>query len=165
MRFGIIGAAGKIGQMRVATVLGNPRAELAAVLDLAADKAAAVAGGAPVFTELQRFLDVPMDAVIISTPGHVREPLCLAAFQRGLHVLSEKPLAPTVEGSRRIVDAARAAKRHLGAGFNMRYYPAFAHVKDIAGSGEIGDIDHIRDRKSTRLNSSHIQKSRMPSSA
>jgi predicted dehydrogenase len=144
MRIGVIGAAGKIGQMRVATVLNDPQATLAAVMDLSADKAAALARGAPVFTDLDRFLDTPMDAVIISTPAHVREPLCLAAFARGLHVLSEKPLHYTVDGSRRILDAARAAKRHLGAGFNMRYYPAFAYVKDVITSGRIGEIDHIR---------------------
>ena len=144
MRIGIIGAAGKIGQMRVQTVQENPGTTLAAVMDLSADKAAALAKGAPVFTDLDRFLEVPMDAVIISTPAHVREPLCLAAFARGLHVLSEKPLHHTVDGSRRIVDAARAARRHLGAGFNMRYYPAFAFVKDIMSSGQIGEIDHVR---------------------
>ncbi len=144
MRIGIIGAAGKIGQMRVQTVQENPSTTLAAVMDLSAEKAAALAKGAPVFTDLDRFLDVPMDAVIISTPAHVREPLCLAAFARGLHVLSEKPLHHTVDGSRRIVDAARAARRHLGAGFNMRYYPAFAFVKDVMSSGQIGEIDHVR---------------------
>lgn len=144
MQIGIIGAAGKIGQMRVQTVQENPSTTLAAVMDLSAEKAAALAKGAPVFTDLDRFLDVPMDAVIISTPAHVREPLCLAAFARGLHVLSEKPLHHTVDGSRRIVDAARAARRHLGAGFNMRYYPAFAFVKDIMSSGQIGEIDHVR---------------------
>lgn len=144
MRIGIIGAAGKIGQMRVQTVQENPSTTLAAVMDLSAEKAAALAKGAPVFTDLDRFLDVPLDAVIISTPAHVREPLCLAAFARGLHVLSEKPLHHTVDGSRRIVDAARAARRHLGAGFNMRYYPAFAFVKDIMSSGQIGEIDHVR---------------------
>lgn len=144
MRIGIIGAAGKIGQMRVQTVQENPKTTLAAVMDLSAEKAAALAKGAPVFTELDRFLDVPMDAVIISTPAHVREPLCLAAFARGLHVLSEKPLHHTVDGSRRIVEAARTARRHLGGGFNMRYYPAFAFVKDIMASGQIGEIDHVR---------------------
>lgn len=144
MRIGIIGAAGKIGQMRVETVRKEPRCELAAVMDLAADKAAAIAGGAPVFTELDRFLDQKMDAVVISTPSHVREPLCIAAFQRGLHVLSEKPLAQNLASARRIVDAARTARRHLGGGFNMRYYPAFAFVKDIVASGRIGEIDHVR---------------------
>mgnify|MGYP006329569105 FL=1 len=121
MRIGIIGAAGKIGQMRVRTVLDNPQTQLVAVMDLNADKARAIAPGVPVFTDAGQFFDQQMDAVVISTPAHVREPLCLAAFARGFHVLSEKPLHHTVDGSRRIVDAARAARRHLGAGFNMRY--------------------------------------------
>ncbi len=124
MRIGIIGAAGKIGQMRVETVRANPRTELVAVMDLNAEAAAKIAPGVPVQSDLGRFLDQPMDAVIISTPSHVREPLCTEAFSRGLHVLSEKPLHNTVEGSRRIVAAAHKARRHLGGGFNMRYYPA-----------------------------------------
>lgn len=144
MRIGVIGAAGKIGQMRVETVRANPRCQLVAVMDLAADKAAAVAGGAPVFTELERFLDQKMDAVVISTPSHVREPLCLAAFARGLHVLSEKPLAQNLASARRILSAAHTARRHLGGGFNMRYYPAFAHVRDVVASGRIGAVDHVR---------------------
>lgn len=144
MRIGVIGAAGKIGQMRVATILADPKAELAAVMDLDVEKAREHAHGAPAFTDLDAFLAVPMEAVVISTPAHVREPLCLAAFACGLHVLSEKPLHHTVEGSRRILAAAKAARRHLGAGFNMRYYPAFAYVKDVMESGKIGEIDHIR---------------------
>ena len=144
MRIGVIGAAGKIGQMRVATILNEPRAELAAVMDMTIEKARAHAHGAPAFTDLTEFLSVPMDAVVISTPAHVREPLCLAAFGKGLHVLSEKPLHHTVAGSRRILAAASAAKRHLGAGFNMRYYPAFSYIKDVMEAGRIGEIDHVR---------------------
>lgn len=144
MRIGVIGAAGKIGQMRVATILAEPKAELAAVMDMTLEKARAHAHGAPAFADLAEFLSVPMDAVVVSTPAHVREPLCIAAFAKGLHVLSEKPLHHTVEGSRRILAAAKAAKRYLGAGFNMRFYPAFAHVRDVMESGRIGEIDHIR---------------------
>ena len=144
MRIGVIGAAGKIGQMRVRTILDRPGTTLAAGMDMTMDAARAHAHGAPAFTDLAQFLATPMDAVVISTPAHVREPLCIAAFAAGLHVLSEKPLAHSVAASRRILDAAMAAKRHLGAGFNMRYYPAFAYVKDVMASGRIGEIDHIR---------------------
>ncbi len=144
MRFGVIGCAGKIGQMRVASIVANPSAELAAVLDVTPDKASANSGGAPAFVDLDEFLAVPMDAVVISTPAHVREPLCLAAFEAGRHVLTEKPLANSVEASRRIVAAANSANLRLGAGFNMRYYPAFAFVKDVVDSGRIGAIDHVR---------------------
>ncbi|PWE32971.1 hypothetical protein DDZ14_07725 [Maritimibacter sp. 55A14] len=144
MKIGVIGAAGKIGQMRVQTIVDNPATTLAAVLDMEMHKAVAVAHDAPAFTDLDRFFGVEMDAVVISTPAHVREPLCLAAFERGLHVLTEKPLAPTVEGGQRILEAAKSAGRMLGAGFNMRYYPSFAYVKDVVSSGQIGAIDHVR---------------------
>lgn len=144
MKIGVIGAAGKIGRLRVRTVLDNPGTTLVAVMDLDRDKAQAVAPGVPAVTELEAFLDREMDAVVISTPAHVREPLCLAAFARGLDVLTEKPLSNTVEGARRIVAAARAASRLVGAGFNMRYYPAFAHVADLVRSGALGELDHVR---------------------
>lgn len=144
MRIGVIGAAGKIGEMRVRNILGEPRATLAAVMDMSVEKAKTFAGDTPAFDDLDAFLGVDMDAVVISTPAHVREPLCIAAFDRGLHVLSEKPLAHTVAASQRILDAAKSAKRHLGGGFNMRYYPAFSYVKDIIESGRIGTVDHIK---------------------
>ncbi|MGR3762425.1 Gfo/Idh/MocA family protein (plasmid) [Roseobacteraceae bacterium NS-SX3] len=144
MRFGVIGAAGKIGQMRVQTILENPDTTLAAVLETEMHRAVAAAHEAPAFTDTGRFFDMPMDAVVISTPAHLREPLCLEAFERGLHVLTEKPLAPTVAGARRILAAAQQAGRALGTGFNMRYYPAFAYVKDTVEAGRIGDIDHVR---------------------
>lgn len=144
MKIGVIGAAGKIGQLRVRTVLDNPGTDLVAVMDLDKGKAQAVAPGIPAFTDLKEFLAKEMDAVIISTPAHVREHLCVAAFEKGLDVLTEKPLSNTVEGARRIVDSARAASRLIGGGFNMRYYPAFAHVRDVVRSGVLGEIDHVR---------------------
>lgn len=144
MRIGVIGSAGKIGQMRVQTILAHPQATLAATMDMTQEAARAGGHGAPAFDNLDQFLAVDMAAVVISTPAHVREPLCKAAFDRGLHVLSEKPLAHTLEGARRIVAMAKAANRVLGAGFNMRYYPAFSFVKDVMDSGRIGEIDHIR---------------------
>lgn len=144
MKLGVIGAAGKIGQMRVQNIVENPDTTLVAVHDLEFHRAVAVSSGAPAFSDLNRFFDVEMDAVVISTPAHARETLCLAAFERGLHVLTEKPLSPTVEGARRIVEASKNAGKVLGTGFNMRYYPAFSYVKDALDAGKIGELDHVR---------------------
>ena len=132
--------------MRVQTIQDNPKTSLAAVMDVNGEAAAALAPGVPAFSEAAAFFDTPMDAVAISTPPHVREALCLEACARGLHVLTEKPLAHTVEASRNIVAAAEAAGRVLAGGFNMRYYPAFSYVKDIVGSGQAR-----RDRSSQGL--------------
>ena len=50
-----------------------------------------------------------------------------------------------------------------------KFFDLVLEMDDVISLG-VGEPDfvtpwHIRDRKSTRLNSSHIQKSRMPSSA
>jgi len=145
MRVGLIGA-GKIGQLRARTLREHPQVELAAVFDLDAELAAKAASksGARVVRSLDEFLDVPMDAVVISTPVHVHEAACLAAFARGLHVLLEKPIANTAVGARKLVEAALAARRAFGVGFNLRYYPAFRCVRETLAQGRIGRLDHLR---------------------
>ena len=145
MRIGVVGA-GVIGQLRARSIRENPRTSLAAVMDPSAESAQrAVAGSsARALTRLDEFLDTEMDAVIVSSPPHVHEEACLGALARGRHLLVEKPLSNSVEGCRRIVDAAIAARRTLAVGFNLRYYPAIKFVKETIDSGRIGKLDHLR---------------------
>jgi predicted dehydrogenase len=144
MRIGVVGCAGKIGQLRVETIRECPHTELAAVLDLSEEAARCVAGDAPVFTKLEEFLKTDMDAVVVSTPPHVHEDACIRSLEHGMHVLVEKPMASSAETCRRILNTAKAANRTVATGFNMRYYPAFAYVKDAVTSGKIGKISHVR---------------------
>src|SRR5437899_1802494 len=48
-----------------------------------------------------------LDAVTVVTPDHLHREMALAALERGLHVLVEKPLDTTVEGCQEIIDAAK----------------------------------------------------------
>lgn len=144
MRIGVVGAAGKVGKLRAETIRECPDTELAAVLDLSEDSVRDVAGGAPTFTDLERFLKTEMDAVVVSTPPHIHEAACIGALERGMHVLVEKPMASSAEVCRRMLDTAKAANRTIATGFNMRYYPAFAYVKDALTDGKIGKISHVR---------------------
>ncbi len=145
MKIGLIGA-GVIGCLRAESVRRNPETELVAVLDTSEPNARAATKGtaAPALDDPARFHDVDMDAVIVSSPGFVHEEACLAAFERGRHVLCEKPLSNTVESSLRILKAAQDANRVLGVGFNLRYYPAMRDVKEAVESGVIGELDHLR---------------------
>ncbi len=145
MRIGIVGA-GKIGQLRARSIKEHGTTELRAVLDVSAEsarKAVARTQALPL-TNPEEFFGTAMDAVIISTPVHTHEELCLKAFHNNFHVLCEKPLSNTVESCQRIVDAAVAADRVLAVGFNLRYYPFVSFIKDSIDSGTIGDVDHIR---------------------
>lgn len=145
MRVGVIGA-GKVGTLRIQTVKENPETELTAIFDISENAARAAADGtdAKAVSELDAFLDLPMDAVIVSTPPHLHERAAIGALRRGRHVFCEKPLSNSVEGGRRIVDAAIAEKRVLAVGFNLRYYPFVKFARDAVDRGKIGKIDHVR---------------------
>lgn len=144
MRIGVVGA-GVIGALRAQTIRDNPNTQLVAVCDVVPAAAAAAAGtDAMAMTELPRFLEQPMDAVIVSSPLQFHDEACLGALERGMHVLCEKPLANTVAGCRRIVEAAKAADRILAVGFNLRYFPAIKLIRSVLDSGRIGELDHLR---------------------
>ena len=146
MRIGVIGA-GSIGQLRAQSVTKNPAATLVAVVDpVSASAERAVAGtGAVALTSTSELLSRDdLDAVIVSSPLPNHEEAVLSAYQRGLHVLCEKPLGSSVESARRMLAAAQSADRVLAVGFNHRYYPAIQFVKETIASGRIGALDHVR---------------------
>jgi predicted dehydrogenase len=145
MRIGVIGA-GVIGTLRIQSILENPATSLVGVLDFSKQAARdAVAGSsARAFTNLGEFLDLEMDAVVVSTPPEFHESAVRAALERGRHVLCEKPLSNTVEAGRRMVETARMFNRILAVGFNFRYYPFMKFVKAAINEGRIGEVDHVR---------------------
>jgi predicted dehydrogenase len=144
-RIGIVGA-GIMGQLRAQSVKDHPVAELAAVMDPEMGLASRLTAGtgARACPDLEAFMDTEMDAVLVSSPAHVHEEACYAAFSKGCHVLCEKPLSNTVEGCRRILNDAGKAGAILAVGFNHRFYPAIKFVKKTIDSGAIGDLDHLR---------------------
>ena len=93
MRFGLVGA-GEIGRVRADALRRSPSCRLAAVADVALDRAraAARASTASVYTDYRQLLDhSDLDAVIVSTPPDIHEEVAMAALERGKHVLCEKP--------------------------------------------------------------------------
>ncbi|WP_369244083.1 Gfo/Idh/MocA family protein [Streptomyces sp. R41] len=102
----------------------------------------AVAGidGASVHTEVSAALDAPgVQAVLIASPGPAHEEALLAAFERGLPVLCEKPLVPESAGALRVVEAeARLGRRLTQVGFMRRYDAEYQRLKSLLDSGRLG---------------------------
>jgi predicted dehydrogenase len=80
------------------------------------------------------------DAVLIAVPHHLHEPVAIEALRAGVHVLLEKPLAPTVEASERILAAARSTERVFMVAENAQYWPEVLTVRDLIHDGAIGDV-------------------------
>jgi len=144
MRVAVLGA-GVIGKLRCASVIDNAHTELVAVVDVDEARARAAAGGAPTFADYRAAMESSgPEAVIVSSPVHLHEEMCLAAFEAGAHVLCEKPLSNSLESCRRIAGAADSAGRTLAVGFNLRYYPSVKYLTDVLSRGAIGRLDHVR---------------------
>ena len=64
-------------------------------------------------------------------PHHLHEPVAVEALGAGLHVLLEKPLAPTLDACDRILAAADAAGTVFMVAENAQYWPEVLTVRDL----------------------------------
>jgi myo-inositol 2-dehydrogenase/D-chiro-inositol 1-dehydrogenase len=118
-------------------------AALTAVFDVDHQRASAVADAvaqARVLGDpIELIHDDAVDAVLVASSDPTHEAFVLAAIAAGKPVLCEKPLAPTVEGCRRIVEAETAfGTRLVTVGFMRRYDPGYVDLKSTLDSGELG---------------------------
>ena len=93
--------------------------------------------------------DDTLDAVVLATPVPSHGPLAERVLDAGKHCFVEKPLAQSVAEAERAVAAAERAGRVLMVGHLLEYHPGVAKLKEIASTGELGDIHYIY---SNRLN-------------
>ena len=145
IRFALVGF-GAIGKLRAQALRETPGARLDCVAEPVAERRSeAERAGLTVVTTLDELLSKPtVDAVVVSTPPNLHRAHCEAALAAGKHVLCEKPLAPTVEDCRSLVDFADQNKRILATGFNYRFYPAVAKARELIAAGQIGIVDHVK---------------------
>ncbi|MGN6126530.1 MAG: Gfo/Idh/MocA family protein, partial [Humibacter sp.] len=82
--------------------------------------------------------EVDLDAVSIATPTALHAPIAIAALERGIHVLTEKPIAAGIDDAQAMVDASRSAHCVLQVVFNHRLRGDIAELGRIIASGEVG---------------------------
>ena len=143
VRFGVVGL-GSIGSRHAAYLNNLAGGKLAAVCDAHVDLANRIGGElkVPAFQDYRPMLaSQQIDAVLIATPHFQHPPIALAAFDAGVHVLCEKPLAVSVKQAQTVIDAA-AKKPNLKFGlmFQQRTWPIYSQAKQLLSSGEMGEI-------------------------
>ena len=81
-----------------------------------------------------------VDGVIVATPPGSHAAIAHAAMRADCHVLVEKPLATTVADCESLIDAAILNDVHLMVGHTFEHDAAIWKLRDIANSGELGQI-------------------------
>ena len=81
-----------------------------------------------------------LDAVHLCLPHYLHVPYAIKAFERGVNVLSEKPMAITLEDAEKAVKIAKEKNLLYGVIFQIRYDTAPQGVKARIEAGKLGKI-------------------------
>jgi len=143
---GIIGA-GRIGKLHAENLMMQVNgAKLKAVIDPFLDEKWAVSKGIPVIGKDHRIIldDPEIDAVLICSPSPQHAQHIIECSQVGKHIFCEKPIALDPEVIRNSLSEVDKAEVKLQVGFNRRFDPSFANVRNKVSSGALGDPHVIR---------------------
>jgi predicted dehydrogenase len=150
--------AGYWGPNLVRNAQATPGMRLEYLCDIDVDRARRVLGEYSTVRVSGRVEEVLADpavsAVAIATPAGTHFALAMQAIEAGKHVLVEKPLAPTYEEGRLLVEAARRHDRILMLDHTYVYTPAVQHIRALVRGGELGDLQYL---DSVRINLGLLQ--------
>lgn len=142
LRIGVIGVGG-MGSGHCSWMDTIEEAKLTAVCDIVPAVADTVAAqhGVPAFYRAEDLLDSKLvDAVIIATPHYFHPIIAIQAFERRIHVISEKPIAVTVSAADSMISAAKKSGCAFSVMYQMRSNKLFQAAKEIIDSGRLGEI-------------------------
>ncbi len=149
LKVGIIGT-GWIADEHIRQYLEMDDVEIVAAADLVEGKAAAFlkkwnVEGARSYPDHTSLLEnEELDAVSVCTYNATHAECTIAALNKGVNVLLEKPMCVTLEEAVEIIKAEKASGKVLSIGFQPRFDPNMQMIKKIVESGELGDIYYIQ---------------------
>jgi predicted dehydrogenase len=145
IKVAIVGVGGR-GSWLVETVAKRSDVEITAVCDRYIRRAAYIVQqcqltGTRVFDDIGPLLAaVECDAVMVTTTDAHHAEVVVPALKAGKFVFCEKPLETTARKCKAIIAADHQAGGKTFVGFNLRYAPVYARVKQIIDSGALGDL-------------------------
>ncbi len=87
------------------------------------------------------------DGIVIATPANAHAPLALAALEKAIPVLVEKPVTPDAQTMRALCEAAKASRAFLLPGHILRFSSEHRRLHDVLSSGRIGRLLQFTSRR------------------
>lgn len=147
LRSGIVGS-GFVARVHAAAVrdLGGTVAGVCSRTRAGAEALAAEMEDVAAYDSLEDLLEAGVDVVHVCTPNAAHAEQTLLALEQGAHVVCEKPLATSVEESRRMVEAAERSDRVGAVAYHVRGYPLVGHMRRAVEAGEVGEVRLVHGR-------------------
>ena len=146
IKIGIIGS-GSIARAHARGYKELPDVEIVAVADVVPGKAqefidALELPGARAFEDHRQALELDLDGVSVCTPNVAHHRVSIDALEAGKHVLTEKPMAVTLDQAVEMAQAAKKTGKILTVGFQPRYDPNMKLVKEIVRT-QLGKVYYV----------------------
>ncbi len=150
VKLGLIGL-GNIGSHHANYLKDMENVELVGVCDIIPEKAdhfARECHTRAYYTHQDLFRDSGLEAVIIAVPHYDHTPIAVEAFQQGIHVMCEKPVAVHVNDAKKMMAAHEQGRKtnpnlQFGLMFMERTHPWYSKIKDVLDSGELGRLTRV----------------------
>lgn len=136
--------AGRIGAMHAALLAELVDPGDLVVADVAAERAATVAESVGARSASVAEAIASADALVIAASSTAHAELIRAGLERRIPIFCEKPLAPDLEQTERLVTEIEAAGVPFQLGFQRRFDPAYREARRLVESGELGTLYVIR---------------------
>lgn len=138
----IIGC-GAIFPMHAVSIRNCKNAELVAVCDVKEDRAKQKAAefGCKYYTDYKEMIEKEqLDVVHLCLPHYLHPIVAIYAMERGINVLTEKPMAIKLEDAKAMIDTAKKNNVTLGCIFQNHYNAGTMLVKEEIANGHLGKI-------------------------
>jgi predicted dehydrogenase len=98
----------------------------------------------PTFTDVDVMLDtVKPDALIVTTVCAEHAGCIVKALDRGIDVITEKPMVTDEKQCQAVLDAEKRNKKNIVVTFNYRFAPKHQKIKEVLLAGEIGTVSSV----------------------
>lgn len=141
VRVGILGCGSITQQRHAPEYAANKHAEIAGFYDLSKERTEELVAkyGGKAYDSVEEMLaDAHIDAISVCTPNSTHGENTIRALDAGKHVLCEKPMAQSLDESRKMLEAERRSGKKLMLGHNQRMIPTHLKAKELLQHGEIG---------------------------
>jgi myo-inositol 2-dehydrogenase / D-chiro-inositol 1-dehydrogenase len=145
----IVGA-GRVGLFRGEVAARHPMVDFIGLADLKEDRLELVQKKTRAdyaTTDFGKLLQRPeITAAIISTDEHLHVEPILAACERGISLLIEKPLATELADSQRVLEQIKKSKIDAVVGYTQRFRRKWLSAKEKVRTGALGDVTLVTSR-------------------